>query len=342
VTTTDDGAFALDLLLGEVEAEAARRRAAPGYPHELEAQIEAELARQAPSPSARLSLEHLVTAVEEASFVNIDVPVAASRREYAYAKRALKRAMAWYMRHVANQVSALGFATARTLRAVTARIEDVEQRLGDLERSEGADDALLMPDAPAAESYLEEWIGTLTEQMAGVAGRVLYADADSDAVVARLRAAGLDAYGLTRDAGKYQLSPDVRHADLIAHLDSVGDEALGAVLLAGCTDAINGAGLRAVIDGLDRCTQPGAVVAVVAEAPWWWRERQDPVEADMADARPLAAETWLAALHRAGFKATAAYGRGGRSYGLVARRETAEPDAAEPEAAKPEAATGSR
>jgi len=108
VTTTDGAASDLDQLISEVESEAARRRAAPGYPHDLEARIEAELARQAPAPSGRVSLERLVTAVEEASYISIDVPVTASRREYTYVKTVLKRGMAWYLRHVADQVSSLG------------------------------------------------------------------------------------------------------------------------------------------------------------------------------------------------------------------------------------------
>jgi L-malate glycosyltransferase len=160
VTTTADEPFWLDLLVGEVEAEAARRRAAPGYPHELEAEIEAELARQAPTPTGRLSLDRLVTSVEEAAFINIDAPSAASRKEYAYLKTALKRGLAWYMRHVANQVSTLGFATARTLRAVTAHIEDVEERLAELEHAGGHDDVkrLPRPQDPTPAGYLAEWL----------------------------------------------------------------------------------------------------------------------------------------------------------------------------------------
>lgn len=321
MTATDEVPLPLDLLIGEVESEAARRRAAPGYPHELESQIEAELARQAPTPSGRLSLERLVTAVEEASFVNIDAPVTASRREYSYAKGALKRGLAWYLRHIANQVSSLGFATARTLRAMTARIEDLEDALGAIERTEDAVVATRLPQSVDTETYLSEWLDQLTTQMAGAKGRVLYADADTDTVVAQLRAGGFDAYGLTREGSPYQLSVDVRHGDLIAHLAGVADEALAAVMLAGFTNAMDGASIRVLVTHLARCVRPDGVVVVVAESPWWWRERLDPAVADMADARPLAAETWLAALHPSGFDVTANYAPDGHSYAVIARRE---------------------
>ena len=42
----------LDRLIGELETEAARRRAEPGYPHDADARLHFELARRAPTPAA--------------------------------------------------------------------------------------------------------------------------------------------------------------------------------------------------------------------------------------------------------------------------------------------------
>jgi hypothetical protein len=141
--------------------------------------------------------------------------------------------------------------------------------------------------------------------------------------VARLRAEGLDAYGLTRAGSPYLLSPDVRQGELIGHLGAIADGGLGAVMLAGCTNAMNGPSLRAVIQELGRCVRHDGVMMAVSESPWWWRERLHAVDADMAEARPLAAETWLAGLHQAGFDATAAYDPDGHSYAVIALREAA-------------------
>jgi hypothetical protein len=321
VTTSDGPGSDLDQLIGEVESEAARRRAGPGYPHDLEVRIEAELARQAPAPSGRVSLERLVAAVEEASLISIDAPINASRREYAYVKTVLKRGMAWYLRHVADQVSSLGCATARTLRAVTVRLEDIEERVAAVEHRGGRDAAESLPAPSDTESYVSQWLDQVAGQLAGVPGRVLCADVQVDEIVARLRGDGLDAYGLTRDGSPYLLSPDVRHGDLIAHLGSVGDGALGATILAGCTNAMNGPSLRAVVQELGRCVGSDGVVVAVSEAPWWWHHHVLPVEADTAEARPLQAETWLAGLADVGFDATAAYDSDGHSYAVIARRK---------------------
>jgi hypothetical protein len=323
VTTAGGAESDLDQLISEVESEAARRRAGPGYPHDMEARIEAELARQAPAPSGRVPLERLVTAVEEAAFISIDVPVTSARREYAYVKTVLKQGMAWYLRHVADQVSSLGYATVRTLRAITVDLEDIEERVAAVEHRAESDVAGSLPEATGTESYLGQWLDEVARQLAGVTGRVLCADVEVDEVVARLRGDGLDAYGLTRAGSPYLLSPDVRQGDLIAHLGAVGDGALAATVLAGCTNAMNGPSFRAVTQELGRCIGSEGVVAVVSEAPWWWHHHVHPVEADTAAARPLQAETWLAGLHDAGFDATAAYDPDGHSYTVTARRKAA-------------------
>ena len=49
-------------------------------------------------------------------------------------------------------------------------------------------------------------------------------------------------------------------------------------------------------------------------------ERVGPQLSDLATARPFSAETWLAALTRAGFTTTAVHAPDGRSYKVVATR----------------------
>jgi hypothetical protein len=234
--------------------------------------------------------------------------------------------LGWYGRHLADQVSTLGLLTARALSAVTARLEDLEGRI-DRPAEPGAPHASAMPSTTRGPDKVHaEWAEELEVLMAGVDGRVLYADADAGAMVARMRAAGLDAYGVTRAEGTYLLSPDVRQGDLLAHLDSIGDNALGGVVLAGFPDAMDGHSVRPLIDRLARVVRPGGRVAVVSEAPWWWRERVGPVDADSAEVRPLAVETWIATFDRTGFSTTASYAPEGRSYGVIAERP-APPDA---------------
>jgi hypothetical protein len=302
----------------EIESEAVWRRAGPEYPHEVAARIEDELARQAPNAGGPVPLERLVRTVEDASAISIDAPVTASRREYTYVKSALKRSMAWYQRHVADQVSLFGHATARTLRAMAMRLEDLEARVAAVEHRRAAGAA---PQQSGTADHLSHWTGDVAEQLTGVSGRVLCADAHIDELVTRLRAGGLDAYGLVREGDPYLLSPDVRQGDLITHLGSVAAGALGAAVLTACTHAMNGPSLRMMIDELSRTLGPEGVVVVISEAPWWWLQHTDPVAADTAAARPLQAETWLASFHDAGFAATARYDPDGHTYAVTARRK---------------------
>jgi hypothetical protein len=323
VAASDRGVPDLDKLIGEAEAEAARRRAAPGYPHQLEARIDAELARFAPVPRGR-ELEHLVTGVEEAAFVNADAPITARWRGLRYLKVALKRLLSWYLGHVTEQVSVLGLMTARALAALTGRLEELQGRVAKLEGADAGRPIELPPRPAGAGPDRKQWLDEFQTLMATLDGRILYADADVEATVAQLRVAGVDAYGLSPDGDGHRSSLNVRRGQLLAHLKSVDDGVLGGVVLVGYPDAMDGGSLRSLIDRLQRVVAMDGRVVVVGEAPWWWRERLGPVEADLADGRPLSAETWIAAFDRAGFSATGRYATDGRSYGVVAQRQ-AEP-----------------
>jgi hypothetical protein len=303
----------------QVQEEAAARRAAGDFPYHLEDGIEAELDRYAPAAQEG-ELESLVRGVAEASFVNVDAPTSARWMALRWVKVAIKRLVSWYLAHVTEQVSILGLLTARALGALTTRLHDFEHRLNSLEGGQ-PERVIETPTGGRSHGALSDWADKLVRLMAPVEGRILYADADADAMVSRLRAAGVDAYGLTAEGSAYGSSPDVRNGDVLAHLDSVGNSALGGVVLAGCPDALDGERLRGLVDCLARVVRDQGKVAVVAEAPWWWRLRVGPVEADLAAARPMAAETWIACLADSDFKATARYATDGRSFIVSAERQ---------------------
>jgi hypothetical protein len=151
---------------------------------------------------------------------------------------------------------------------------------------------------------------------AGVAGRVLYWGAEPGPAVAALRDAGVDAYGVDPGGDRYQTGPDVRHADLVEHLGAIGDRALGAAIVVGL-ESTPGPGVEDLVAQLARAA---ASVIVVSEAPWHWRTRVGGPQSDLAERRPLEAETWLALLHTAGCPARAEYPEGGSSYSIVAPR----------------------
>ena len=145
-----------------------------------------------------------------------------------------------------TRVTSLGLAAAHALHVVTGRIEDLEQRVSTLEPPDGL--GAPSPVSPEEDAALTRWRDVLAEGLPAGA-RVLYAQPDADEIVAHLRAAGVDAYGITDAGTPYRPGPDVRFAPLLDHLRAVPERALGAVVLAGLPEAMS----------------PGAIAPLVAE-----------------------------------------------------------------------------
>lgn len=312
-----NGPLDLDGLIAEVEAEAAARRLSPGWPLEAEGRIAEHLARTAPAPDVRPTLHRLVTAIEEASFISIDAPTASSRRPVTLMKGLLKKALGFWFRFVVEQITALGVTTARSVRAVVIRLEEVERRLDHVDAQ--TLEAAQLPDAPEPSPALDVWRAELVRLGLAAGGRTLCADRDALGLAAALQADGADAYGLERDGDPFDTSLELRHGDLLTHLAAVDEGALGCVLLAGSADRLDRTSFASLVAALARVLRNGGTLAVAAEAPWSWQVRVGPVEADLAPARPLSADTWLAQLHDAGFAATATHAEDGRSYLVTGR-----------------------
>jgi len=321
----------LDRLIGELETEAARRRAEPGYPHDADARLHFELARRAPDPAAGAALGELVARVQEAASAD-GAPWSDADSEPKGSARHRRQALARHLAQVHASVASLGLAATAALDAVIVRLEQLEQRVARLEPlAPGPGPGVSSPspavagaeahagagaDAAAhADETLEQWRDTLTEALPAD-GRVLYAQARAGEVVAQLRSAGVDAYGVTGTGPRHQPGPDVRRAELLEHLRAVPDGALGAVLMVGPPEAMSPHTVGPLVAELGRVTH---VVVIVSEAPWWWRLRLGAVEADLAPGRPLDPDTWLHAFHGVGMAGSARYDPSGRSYRVVVR-----------------------
>ncbi len=309
----------LDRLIGELETEAARRRAEPGYPHDADAQLHFELARMAPNPRRAVPVREVIAQLEELAAPN--TTTARDPGAGPASRRRDRQAWAEHLEQLEGRVRALAAASADALGAVADRLEHLEHlehgehREGsaphgqpevgaDTERGTGPDES----------GALAQWQSRLAESLV-TGGRVLYAQSQAESVVAALRDAGVDAYGVV-GTGPPQPGPDVRSGDLLTHLRSVPDAGLGAVVLTGVPETM------APLDVGPLTTELGRVarcVVIVSESPWWWRLRLGPVEADLARGRPLHPDTWLHAFHELSMSGTAEYDAGGRSYRVVVR-----------------------
>jgi len=312
----------LDVLIGDLQAEAARRRAEPGFPLDEEAQLGVQLDGQAPRPSAP-KLDRLADAA--ASLVSSPaVPTG----------RAAKMAATAVIGPLQGQVSALGRIMANALRIASDRLTDLDARLERIEypgrpsrssvpartgshpHRDGSTE-LSQWEPAVSDGDTHQWVERVRSDLPERPGRVLYCGADAETAVAALRVEGLDAYGLTPAGDPYLSHPDVRPGDLLQHLRSAGELSLGAAIVAGSTRTVDPDRLGELAQDLARVAR---IVVVMCEAPWWWRERVGSEQADMAWSRPLSAETWVAALHRAGLDGSVDYSEGAVSYRVVARQ----------------------
>jgi len=302
----------LDALIGDLQGEAARRRAEPGYPLEAEARIGIELDRHAPRPLPT-KLERLAQAATQTG--THQMPAAGG-----LAGRVAGKALSPQIQALTGQVAALGGIVGNALHILSVRLTDAEVRLQRLEHpARGSEKPHPTSGSLGTEPVpgLEDWSALVPALLGNPSGRVLYSGVEVETVVATWRAAGIDAYGITRTGDRYQTNPDVRFGTELEHLRSVAGDALAAVVLAGPVGIGDGSALRQVADQVARVTR---TAAIWSEAPWWWRERIGDEAADLAPARPLSAETWMVALHRAGFVPTAEYGPDGTTYQVLARR----------------------
>ncbi len=304
----------LDRLIGELETEAARRRAEPGYPHDADARLHFELTRRAPNPSPSSAMKEVVAPVEEVA----SAETTASHRhspDSGGSRRHDREVLGRRLEELDARVTSLGMATAGALHTLIDRLEQVEDRVRHLEPRD--DERAPSSSPPGDSAALARWRGRLPETLPS-GERVLYAQVDADAVVAALRAEGIDAYGITGTESGHRPGPDVGSGDLLTHLRAVEDDALGAVVLAGTPDTMSPHVVGPLVAELRRVA---GTVVIISEAPWWWRSRLGAVRADLAEGRPLDPDTWLHAFHGVAMAGTGEYDPTGQSYRVVVRAQ---------------------
>jgi len=300
----------LDRLIGDVEAEGARRRAAPDFPHDRAARLGLELDRQAP---AGTPAPDVAAALAEAEAAVARLVEAVADGVPAHAGTRGRRARERRLEHLEHLLAATGLALAGAVRVLGTELA----RLAGPGTGAGSGEAApVQPGGFGADDALAAWRPRLAEHLP-TAGRVLVAGTGAlvEDVVGDLRAGGVDAYGVTTSGPELRSGPDVRHGTLLEHVRAVGDGGLGAVVVTGVADALTPGFFEALVPELVRCAQR---VVVVSSAPWWWRRALGAPAADTAGGRPFEPDTWIEALARRGLEASAAYDGTGHSYRVVA------------------------
>jgi len=299
-SVSEPDAVDLDRVMAEIREEVRARRAAGDFPPSLERDLDRVFDRFVPREALDADFDQAIQAADRAAYVNVAVPTASQKPAVGEVKRVLRKAMAWYLEYLAQQVTAFGTATVRALRALGERQGVIEEQLAQWRPAE--DDGR---DRPADDVDLSAWEELVVGHLRGVEGRVLHAECGTGRLVSAMRAAGIDAYGVDPRgplvdravAGGLEAFPD----DPLTHLGAVSDGGLAGIVLSGWPDRAPQGRQRALVETLSQKLSNGGRFVLIAADPAQWARQVAPLEADLAPGRPLHGTTWAHLLERAGF-----------------------------------------
>jgi len=289
-------------VVADIYAEVDERRRTGAFPPGLERELDAVFARFSPPAAAGDDLAAVLDRAERAAFIDVDVPTASNRAGVPVVKQTLRKAMAWYLRYVAQQVSAMGGVLVRADRMLASRIVKLEAAVPGANKAV-ADEQLALHPAPIGADVL----AAITAALGDVSGRVLVASCGRGELVDALLATGRDCYGTEPRrpliAEALRRGVDVRDDEPLDHLRRIGADALGALVLVGVVDTAPLGVQLTLADHAVRTVRPGGEVVIVVVDPERWR-RDDPVRADLAAGRPLHADTWAHVMRQRGCTVT--------------------------------------
>lgn len=303
----DEGAIDHDRLLAEIEAEARRLRESGEVDEALLDEMERVFESLVPDETGERDFASALDRAERESLIDVHPPADSRVPGGAPVKRAIKKLVLWYVDFVAGQVTNLAGSLTRAVRLLGGRVDDLDDRVERLRRDHESLRAEVRARATEITGHSTGadpspgWADAIVERLAGVEGRVLHAECGDGDLLKRLADAGTDAYGADpRAIETSDETLDVRAATALDHLEVVGEETLGAVVLSGFVDRVT---LGERVETLGRVAEalaPGGRLLVVGTDPATWADQRSVLEVDLAPGRPLHAETWGALLAAAG------------------------------------------
>lgn len=287
-------------LLREIDDEVRARREAGDFPPELERELDLVFARFAPAMPTGDGLDGAIDAADRAGFINVDVPTASRLPGMPFVKKALRKLMSWYLRFLAQQVSAFSAAVIGALRLIGVRLDRLEAA------TPGANpvlaDAARRVGTPPRTDTFEPLVLQVFD---GITGRVAVLEVGDGSLVRALGGAGVDTYGVDPRVEHVDAAVssglEARHDEALDHLDAVADGALAGVVLAGCVDRLATGAQLALLDRTAAALADGGHLVVLGTTPEAWARSADVVATDLAPGRPLHAETWVHLLEDRGF-----------------------------------------
>jgi hypothetical protein len=195
-------------------------------------------------------------------------------------------------------------ATWDALRYLAARVGALEARVDPL----GSAAALLNLPVPD----LSEWAGSVGSwcEPAGDRTRIVVGELCDGSVLDALAQEGRAVRGVEpRGASVWRAfgaarvgrsTPDLVLDEVAAHLASLADGSVAAVVLAGCVDRLDLGGKLALLDDAVRVIAPGGSLVVLTSDQAAFDRGLAPTARDLLPGRPFHPETWLLLSERAG------------------------------------------
>lgn len=290
----------LDQVMAEIKEEVRHRRAAGDFPPSLERELDLVFDRFVPVGPLDGDFGEAIKAADRAAYINVAVPTASQKPGVGEVKRVLRKAMAWYLEYLAQQVTAFSTSSVRALRSLAERTTRLEEQLAQWRPAED-DGRDRPPDAPDLAVWQELVVGHLK----GTVGRVLHVECGSGALVRAMRDAGVDAYGVDPRGPLVDAAVaaglEAWADDPLAHLGAVADGGLGGLVLSGCVDRLPLGRQRLLVEQAAVKLAPGGRLVLLAVNPEQWMSAVPALEVDLAPGRPLHATTWAHLLGRQRF-----------------------------------------
>ncbi|MCU1344786.1 MAG: hypothetical protein JWL70_1052 [Acidimicrobiia bacterium] len=276
-------------VVAEIEAEVRHRRASGQYPPGLEEELDAVFARFAPPGALGDDLSSLLERAEQAALIDVDAPVESSRPLVPYAKLFVRKGMAWYQRHLAQQITSLGGTLVRATRLLGEQVDEL--------REATAACAPRLLEEAARPAPLPPTVGqraVIAGSLASARGRVCVAETADATLLDELRSLDVELYAVDPSASLASRGDlDVRQDRAVVHLRRLPPGRLGAVVLMGLENMPAAVQLELLDRSLAAISAEGLII-VVSIDPRSFDADGDGLRSDLAVGRPLRASTWQA------------------------------------------------